>query len=887
MSYCLSSSVNMATRSVGMGPTMKSKKLADMSVNEFFSGDFDSESESSTKSADSDSKILKSRSKAGSKEKLVSKKTKVKAPNQKQKRDNVVNANNTNKNMNKVAKRNELQTEPSASLDPVKSSKVSKQSLARSLQENDPEFYDFLKGEDKNLLSNLETLSDDDSEVDEDELNDVKAKNSSPEDYEFEKELINMSSGDESDSDEETSSNVHKLPQQLEVASDDSEAEDVDEEEAVKSTTKKKGGTLVTNRMVNNWSEELKTKPSQTVFRQVVSAFHAAVQEAGGAEDQSTSKYRVEGSLVFNSVVRLCLERIAPTLQNMLHLTTLAGTSGNQTFEKSGAWKKIKVEVKSYISDLLDLLAQLSETAMINAMLKHVHKLILFYATFPKLSKMLLKRIVKMWTGGDETTQVLAFLCINKLVHMKQDTLLEPTLKQMYTAYVSNCKFTSPTTLPQINFMQRSLVELFNIDQTLAYQYAFIYIRQLAIHLRNAISVKKKNTCQAVYNWQYIHCLSLWVKLLTTTCPSEILQPMIYPLTQTIIGTIKLLPTARFYPLRFHCVKLLNSLSAKTDTFIPTLPFLLEVIEQTDFNKRHKTVSLKPFNFAVILKFSKSQLHEKAFKDGLVDQLYELFLESYHNSSCSIGFPELIIPSVIQLKDFLKKCKIANYCKQFKQIVDKAMEQATFISGKRKNCGVRLDDSGAVSQWENNIKSGGTPLDKFYASWRKLRDRELQHELSNKEAISGAAIDIPTVERKLTKRATPQEREDFSKLFENESDSDDETRFLLKEERPDQLKRKRKRNDESDSEDYSDFDDEELEQLAQSASSGEETDGSDGVENGQMSSDPESDEEEKGRNSKVKQNSTVKRQRLDREEDGNDGDDILEDFNLDEYDSDS
>lgn len=48
---------------------------------------------------------------------------------------------------------------------------------------------------------------------------------------------------------------------------------------------------------------------------------------------------------------------------------------------------------------------------------------------------------------------------------------------------------------------------------------------------------------------------------------------------------------------------------------------LFQVLEQTDFNKRHKTVSLKPFNFACILKFSKAQLQEKAFK---VTSLYKM-----------------------------------------------------------------------------------------------------------------------------------------------------------------------------------------------------------------------------------------------------------------------
>lgn len=74
-----------------------------------------------------------------------------------------------------------------------------------------------------------------------------------------------------------------------------------------------------------------------------------------------------------------------------------------------------------------------------------------------------------------------------------------------------------------------------------------------------------------------------------------------------------------------------------------------QVFESTDFNKRHKSSTFKPFNFACILKFSKAQLEEKGFKDGVVEQLFDLFIEHFHIHSHTVGFPELALPAVIQV----------------------------------------------------------------------------------------------------------------------------------------------------------------------------------------------------------------------------------------------
>lgn len=172
-----------------------------------------------------------------------------------------------------------------------------------------------------------------------------------------------------------------------------------------------------------------------------------------------------------------------------------------------------------------------------------------------------------------------------------------------------------------------------------------------------------------IYGWQYLHSLTLFTEVLCTYNSQQDLQLLVYPLVQVISGAVQLLPVQKYFPFAFHAIRLLHRLAGSNNIYIPTLPFLTKVLENQDFKKKFKPSSEKPLDWACAIKVPKSLIHTRVLFDDVVEYLFDLLLEHFSLYAYSISFPELTVSVTFSLKQFIKSCRVPEYSKTFKQLL--------------------------------------------------------------------------------------------------------------------------------------------------------------------------------------------------------------------------
>lgn len=199
------------------------------------------------------------------------------------------------------------------------------QKSLKKLEKTDPEFFQFLKQNDKKLLNFDVSDQEDDSD------------------------------------DEDT---VHVPNEDLEVASDE---DDYEPEESSGKESKSSSGVIKVNlKLLKVWQEEIQKDKSSKTIKCIVEAFHAALLTVADPDGPTSVKYKVEGGAVFNGVVQLCILHLPNAFKRFLRMEGKVKIEAH----KSKRFPKIRGTLKSYLGDLLRVRFKLDLSNVLNPELR-------------------------------------------------------------------------------------------------------------------------------------------------------------------------------------------------------------------------------------------------------------------------------------------------------------------------------------------------------------------------------------------------------------------------------------------------------------------------------------------------------------------------------------
>ena len=398
--------------------------------------------------------------------------------------------------------------------------------------------------------------------------------------------------------------------------------------------------------------------------------------------------------------------------------------------------------LKTHITSVHHLLGTLSDAATLRLTLTSIIPLLPYILSFKPVVRALIKSVVVIWSSNtsNEATRVSAFLILRRLMIIGDASLREHVLKDVYQGFIRGSRNTTAHTLAGVNLMKNSAAELWGLDQTLGYTTGFHFIRQLAIHLRSTITKPTADSYKSIYNWQYVHSLDFWSRVLSEHCASlreaetgkeSPLRPLIYPTVQVTMGAMRLIPTSQYFPLRFQLMHSLLRLSRATTTYIPLGPAIYEVLQSNEMRKPPKQSTLRPLDFTINIRAPKQYLKTRVYQDGLGEQVSELLSEFLVLWCKNIAFPELALPLTVMIKRWLKDAQSdrnGNRNHKINSAIKLALHKielnARHVEEKRAKVEFAPNNRAGVEGFLKEVEWEKMPLGAFVMGQRKTRDEK-------------------------------------------------------------------------------------------------------------------------------------------------------------------
>lgn len=443
-------------------------------------------------------------------------------------------------------------------------------------------------------------------------------------------------------------------------------------------------------------------------MKKLLSMFRSAANPSGaslsGENDENAndegrvSKYMISSPDIYEAVIVNVVDCIQQGLNQHLLVSSMT-TAELSSLGKNPKWKKIQLLVLSFFKSMLHTLVGLSEHSKHSQVSVYLtdslEKYVPYLAPLPRMTKGVVKVLLNLWcqtSANAEDDQLHsrshAFLRIRQIAIALPGAAAEECMRSMYLKYARESRSYTELNAASTVFMAQCVAELYVVDPTIAYQQAFLYIRQLALHVRSAFLRKSQETTRQITSWQFMNCIRLWTRVICTMPSSTSgIGALAFPLSQVIFGVMAAAPSIYFTPLKFHLFHCLHQIAAHCQLFIPTTAKLLEILESPELVGKPAASTELPPKLQYLVKLPANSMAKVVVRDAVVQELISLLRQDMEIYRYHVGFPEYSYLPIRRLKAFAKKSKVAKCRDLARALASQLEQQAELVKKKRVELG--------------------------------------------------------------------------------------------------------------------------------------------------------------------------------------------------------
>ena len=175
---------------------------------------------------------------------------------------------------------------------------------------------------------------------------------------------------------------------------EDADLQGVDEigRHRVAEKKEKPSKNVITTAMVDSWCNSVQEKGNISAVRSLTKAFRTACHYGDDGGDDSSTKFSIMSSSVFNKIMLFVLSEMDAILRKLLKLPSSGGKKETiMDLMNTKHWKNYNHLVKSYLGNALHVLNQMTDTEMISFTLRRLKYSSIFLAAFPSLLRKYIK----------------------------------------------------------------------------------------------------------------------------------------------------------------------------------------------------------------------------------------------------------------------------------------------------------------------------------------------------------------------------------------------------------------------------------------------------------------------------------------------------------------